>query len=65
MPCYDTQCSYCGHNGFDLIFKSRIRLDEAQCQHCGKFGTLCVVPKAASFKIRGYSTANGYSKDRK
>ena len=63
MPIYSFKCSECDF-GFNDILRMNDR-DEyvgKGCGNCGAKDSIIRIPTSGSFRINGYSEANGYSK---
>jgi len=62
MPIYQYHCSKCGFS-FEKINHIHLRDDELDnpCPKCGEMGVIRGFG-TFTFKINGYSEANGYSK---
>lgn len=60
MPIYEYKCNKC------YIVKEKYlsisQMEDIICMYCKCGGNLIKIPSTGSFKINGYSEANGYSK---
>ena len=63
MPTYVYECGNCGHK-FELTLSVGERLDPTfrLCPVCEKLTVNKIIPEF-SFKIKGYSSKNGFSKN--
>lgn len=62
MPIFEYQCQKCGYIFEEIFYKNVVDKISTQCPVCQN-----IAPKIMSkgtFKIRGYSEENGYSKEK-
>ena len=59
MPIYVMKCPECEHE-FEVLRPIRDRNASVACDKCG--GKMKNTPAASSFRVKGYSYANSYSK---
>jgi len=61
MPIYEYQCEKCGYI-FEEVNINNITKLSVECPHCK--GLSKKIMSSGSFRIKGYSEKNGYSKEK-
>jgi len=63
MPLFDFKCRACGYEAKDVLLNKRSQQppNAPTCPNCKRIGTMERMLSAASFSIKGFNAANGYS----